>query len=355
MPKSNNGRMINVDEAGKESHTQRPGKEFVPSSDTDLDTPPEAITAGEGLPRFDDYSGIQLSKSPLKGLKAFLILVLVFVVFIISWESYRVVSELAAHHWILATVFVLIVAGMLGLGGRLLLQLVLDRDNLGTLGDIQAQLGTLRLSRAKGNANELVSQLQNFYANKPQAPYLKRCLDQLPDYSDDSEIVAHIEQVFVAPLDEEAKHRIAAHSAQIGSIVALSPWATVDIAFAFWRNLKMLEDITQIYGIRPTLPNRIKLARMVLEKLAFVGGSQALMDLSIKHLESAGLVIPAAGAVAQGIGASIYSARIGILAMGVSRPICFLDKDQPNAKDLIGPLIDQLRSRLDKETHHSSS
>ncbi len=49
-----------------------------------------------------------------------------------------------------------------------------------------------------------------------------------------------------------ALKQITAYSQQTGVLIALSPLALLDMVLALWRNVRMIDEIGQIYGLRPS-------------------------------------------------------------------------------------------------------
>jgi putative membrane protein len=154
--------------------------------------------------------------------------------------------------------------------------------------------------------------MKNYYVGKPQAIYFKACTTSLPDYSNDSEVIDHIDRVFIQPLDEEALRRVSKACKQTVIAVAMSPWASLDMAFSLWRSIKMIEDVAQVYGMRPSLYNRYKLVKSVIHQLVFVGVTESVMD-SVSDVVSGGLSDSAltplmsvgSARIGQGVGAGI--------------------------------------------------
>lgn len=345
-----NGKLLEVAEAPITPIPLREARLFTPKDEALLNQAPEAITAGEKLPHIDTYSSLHLDALPTKGLKAFLVSLALFFSLMIGWQVYSVFRELLEVHWSLASGFITLLAIVTGLGLRLLRNTFYDAGNLGTLENIHEHADALQESRAVNGAAALVNELREFYADKPQAPYLKRCLDRLPDYSDDSEVIDHLHRAFLKPLDKEALRRVSAHSLQTGTIIALSPWAAMDTALVFWRNIKMVEDIAQIYGVRPSLGNRFKLVKKVIGHLAVVGASQVLVDSLVQNFATAGVGLPVLGAFAQGAGAGIYTAKIGIATIEVSRPMTLAQAEKPNLSAIIEPMVDEMRKQLSRRS-----
>ncbi|WP_250657843.1 TIGR01620 family protein [Alkalimarinus coralli] len=322
---------------------QRQGKIFIPNEQEALNDVPEAITDGERLPHVSEYSGLSIEAIPLKGVKSFVYGIGLLMLVLMGFEVYSVFNRAMDIHWSVAVAFSLMITLVLSLGGRLLWRYMRDHESLAMLEEIQQV--SLRLSEVNdvGHAGKYVKQLQAFYDNKPQFVYLQQSIEKLPDYSNDREVVDHLNRVFLAPLDQEALRRISNFSLQTGAVVAASPWATLDMLLSLWRSIKMIDEIAQVYGIRPSLANRYRLLKLVIHQLAFIGVSEVLIDQVMDEFGSSTLVGMAGARIGQGLGAGIYTARIGIAAMKVSRPIAFNKENMPKAKSVIHPMVENLK------------
>jgi putative membrane protein len=324
----------------------RQAKTFIPDQDEALNKVPEAITSGERLPHISEYSGISLEAMPVKGLKTFLYGFGSLLMVLVGWEIFSVFKSALDTHWLLASSFLLLLVFVSGLGFRVLRSYLLDKENLGALADIQKHADRLSELHDVGKAKAFVNELKRFYANKPQSVYLQRCIETLADYSNDREVIDHIDRVFLQPLDKEALRRISNFSLQTGAAVAVSPWAALDMLLSLWRSIKMIDDVAQVYGMRPSLANRYKLLKLVIHQLAFVGVSEIVIDQVMDEFGSSTLTGIASTRLGQGLGAGIYTARIGIAAMSVSRPIVFSKENRPKAKSVIKPMIENMKAMM---------
>jgi len=185
-----------------------------------------------------------------------------------------------------------------------------------------------------------------FYSGKPQSKILDDCLANVADYYDDSEVLACMEKNFLEILDAQAIEKISQNCLYTGTAIAISPWAVMDVGLALWRNVKLLEDVASIYGFRPSLRNRVHLFKMVTAKMAFVGGSQALMNSAVEGVSSLGVGVPLVASFAQGVGAGVYTGKIGIAAMEASRPVAFDEGCAPSLSAIVSPTIEELKSSL---------
>ena len=82
--------------------------------------------------------------------------------------------------------------------------------------------------------------------------------------------------------------------------------------------------------------------------MIFVGTSELAADMTVEVLGSQSLAAIASARVGQGIGAAMYTARIGIAAMRVTRPIGFAEAKLPSSRALIGPMLASLKKLVTK-------
>ena len=328
----------------------RKAKVFIPDENEELDKLPESITAGEKLPNISDYSSISLKALPLKGIKTFTYSLGLLLFLLFSWEVFSVVKSALEIHWLLAGAFLSLLLCVALLGIRALWSYFGDHKGYQQLQNIQAKAMKLTSTADMGNAQGLIADLKKFYQGKPQALYFNKALENLPDYSNDREVVTHIDNVFIQRLDEEALRRISTHSLQSGLVVALSPWASLDMLLALWRSIKMIDSIAEVYGTRPSLLNRYRLLKLVIHQLAFVAVSDLMIDNLIEESARASLIGAAGTRLGQGLGAGIYSVKIGLAAMKVSRPIEFSEHNSPKIKSVIASVISTMMSRLKERT-----
>lgn len=328
----------------------RKAKVFIPDDNEELNKLPESITAGEKLPNISDYSSISLKALPLKGIKTFTYSLVLLLFLLFSWEVFSVVKSALEIHWLLAGAFLALLFCVTLLGIRALWSYFGDHKSYEQLQNIQAKAMSLTSITDMGNAQGLIADLKKFYQGKPQALYFNKALENLPDYSNDREVVVHIDNVFIQRLDEEALRRISTHSLQSGLAVALSPWASLDMLLALWRSIKMIDSIAEIYGTRPSLLNRYRLLKLVIHQLAFVAVSDLMIDNLIEESVRVSLVGAAGTRLGQGLGAGIYSVKIGLAAMKVSRPIEFSEHNSPKIKSIIASVVSTMMKRLKENT-----
>ncbi|EPW2013040.1 TIGR01620 family protein, partial [Shigella sonnei] len=103
-------------------------------------------------------------------------------------------------------------------------------------------------------------------------------------------------------------------------MIAVSPLALVDMAFIAWRNLRLINRIATLYGIELGYYSRLRLFKLVLLNIAFAGASELVREVGMDWM-SQDLAARLSTRAAQGIGAGLLTARLGIKAMELCRPL----------------------------------
>lgn len=130
-------------------------------------------------------------------------------------------------------------------------------------------------------------------------------------------------------------------------MIAVSPLALVDMAFIARRNLRLINRIATLYGIELGYYSRLRLFRLVLLNIAFAGASELVREVGMDWM-SQDLAARLSTRAAQGIGAGLLTARLGIKAMELCRPLPWIDNDKPRLGDFRRQLIGQLKETLQR-------
>lgn len=180
-------------------------------------------------------------------------------------------------------------------------------------------------------------------------PALQRWQASLHETQSDREVVALYAQLVQPVLDQQARREISHSAAESALMIAVSPLALVDMAFIAWRNLRLVNRIAQLYGIELGYFSRLRLFRLVLLNIAFAGASELVREVGVDWL-SQDLAARLSARAAQGIGAGLLTARLGIKAMELCRPLPWLEDDKPRLGDFRRDLIGQVKGALTKGT-----
>ncbi|MDB5592731.1 YcjF family protein [Enterovirga sp.] len=154
--------------------------------------------------------------------------------------------------------------------------------------------------------------------------------------------LALAERTLLAPLDEQATRAVAEAAKQVSVVTALSPRALVDIAFVVFAGARLLRHIARIYAGRPGMLGFLRLARAALNHLAVTGGA-ALGDSLIQQVLGHGVAARISARLGEGVLNGLMTARFGLAAIEVCRPLPFIREQPPRLGDVAGEFASGLR------------
>lgn len=187
-------------------------------------------------------------------------------------------------------------------------------------------------------AKRVLSSLRSVYGGRHDAAWgLKSLAEHEQDVMDAKDRVRLADRDLVSAFDGEAHRIIARRSRRVTMLTAVTPAAAFDILFVAAQNLRMLREIATLYGGRPSTLSTLRLARMVIGHLAVTGGL-ALSDSVIQHVVGKGLIGRLSARFGEGAVNGILTARIGLAALDVCRPI----PQEAEAKETLASLVREL-------------
>ncbi|MGP6445795.1 YcjF family protein [Rahnella sp. CJA17(1/100)] len=178
-------------------------------------------------------------------------------------------------------------------------------------------------------------------------PALQRWQASLHETQNDREVVELYARLVQPVLDAQARREISHSAAESALMIAVSPLALVDMAFIAWRNLRLVNRIAVLYGIELGYYSRIRLFRLVLLNMAFAGASELVREVGMDWM-SQDLAARLSARAAQGIGAGLLTARLGIKTMELCRPLPWLEGDKPKLGDFRRELVGKLKNSMVK-------
>jgi putative membrane protein len=188
-------------------------------------------------------------------------------------------------------------------------------------------------------AKGIVSDLLSLYGGRASAAQgsarLRGLTDEIID-ADDRLAIA--ERELLAPLDLQAKRAIAGAAKQVSLVTAVSPRAIVDVAFVIFVAVRLLRTLARIYGGRPGLFGFLRLAKAAFNHLAVTGG-MAVGDSLMQQVLGLGLAARISAKLGEGVLNGLMTARFGLAALSVCRPLPFIREETPKIGDVAGELI----------------
>jgi putative membrane protein len=158
------------------------------------------------------------------------------------------------------------------------------------------------------------------------------------DIIDGRDLVGLAERELMAPLDLEARTLVASAAKRVSVVTAISPRAAVDMLFVLVNALNLIRRLAVLYGGRPGALGVLKLFRQVMSHLAVTGGV-AVTDSLLQQLIGHGLAARLSARLGEGMVNGLLTARLGLLAMDLVRPLPFHELPRPSLNDVAGALM----------------
>lgn len=315
-----------------------------PTSADETYTPPQEFAPEETEPEPMAEPLVSVPARPPRrrwGRKLFGVSLALLLASVVGSELYRLLEWSFALHPVAGG----LVSALLAVaGGGLALQIRRSFKGLKQLkasADLKQEAEQLATSTGQGQAARFLSRLQQHYRTHPDAEQILQQTHEVDSSYSDAEVVHFLSRHALGKQDAQARRCIQRHSVEAGMLVAVSPWASFDMLLAGWRNLRMLNEIMSIYGIAPGASAQIKLVRSVLHNIAFAGLSDLAMDAGSTLLGTS-LTSGLSARAGQGLGAGLFTARTGLMAMELCRPLPAAGKKQTLMKQISGDLLKNL-------------
>ncbi|WP_237068278.1 TIGR01620 family protein [Microbulbifer guangxiensis] len=307
---------------------------------------PRSITTGESLPDRIAFSELRLPTFRLRWWKPAFFAALGLAAGAVAWELHQLFSWAMERHWILGVLAGTVIGALALTIASGVWEYFRAGLPLRKLENTRELAEELRDCRSMEKVGPFRQELTEHFDGKPQGALLSRVLDEAPDYYDGSELLQHVELTFLEALDQEALRRVVRQASTTGALVGLSPFATLDILVALRQSLRMIDDVAQIYGVRPSVVVRWRLFKKVLALVAYSGASEYAVSELWPELVGDSMLSSVSARLGQGMGASLFMSRIGLATMHSCRPVPFSEKQRPRLSTVTRRVARSLKERL---------
>ena len=175
-----------------------------------------------------------------------------------------------------------------------------------------------------------------------QNPHLARARTALTEHAGDiidgADMIRLAERELMTPLDQEARRIVSVAAQRVSVVTAVSPRALFDVLFVFVAALRMIRQLARLYGGRPGTLGMISLLRHVITHLAITGG-MAAGDTLLQQMLGHGIAAKLSQRLGEGVLNGLLTARLGLAAIDVTRPLPFTALPRPVLTDLASDLL----------------
>ena len=236
--------------------------------------------------------------------------------------------------WLAVALSALLVLGAVGVAGREILGLLrldaVEKERADGLRAFQ--------SNSDVDARRVVDRLAVLLADKPDTAAGRARLAALKDeVIDGRDLVVLAERELLVPIDAKARALALGSAKRVSLVTAVSPRAIVDLAFVLFETFRLIRRMSELYGARPGTIGLVRLTRDVLAHLA-VTGSIAVGDSLVSQIVGHGLASRLSAKLGEGVVNGLLTARVGLAAMDLCRPLPFIDVRRPTIGDFLGEL-----------------
>ena len=262
-----------------------------------------------------------------------------------AWEF---VSGLMARNPVLGWIaFVLVGLAVLALLGLALREWA-GFARLARLDGLRERATVARMDADLKGARAVAAALVRLYAARGDTAWGRARLEERQaEVMDADALLALAEVELLAPLDAEARAVIETAARHVALVTALVPLALADVATALVANLRMIRRIAEVYGGRAGSFGSVRLLRRVFVSLVATG-AVALTDDLIGSVAGGGVLSKVSRRFGEGVVNGALTARVGVAAMVLCRPMPFVACERPGVTALVSKALSGLWSRAQR-------
>jgi putative membrane protein len=238
--------------------------------------------------------------------------------------------------------------GFLGLGFAILATLALlvivareavSLARLATIEKLHRRAAEALLGDDRAASRSIVQDLLRIAHGNPQLARARATLaNHADDIIDGADLIRLAERELMTPLDQEARRLVSSAAQRVSIVTAVSPRALIDVLFVFAASLRLVRQLARLYGGRPGTLGMIKLMRHVIAHLAITGG-MAASDGLVQQVLGHGIAAKLSQRLGEGVLNGLLTARLGLAAIDVTRPLPFTALPRPLLADLAKDLL----------------
>lgn len=240
-----------------------------------------------------------------------------------DWLGYLAVALAALAVLAVVAIVVREVAGMLRLAR-------IDR--------LRAEMTLAAATDDEKACRRLARDLADLYAARPETARGRAALaGHLREVVEGRDLLILAEREILGPLDDAARILVLDSAKRVSVVTAISPRAIVDLLFVLVENLRLIRRLSDLYGGRPGTLGFVGFAGRVVTHLGVTGG-MAIGDTLVQQMVGQGLAARISARLGEGVVNGLLTARVGLAALDLVRPMPHLGLPKPKVGDILGEL-----------------
>ncbi|MFK7942199.1 MAG: TIGR01620 family protein [Paracoccaceae bacterium] len=209
---------------------------------------------------------------------------------------------------------------------------------LARLGRIETLRTAAEAAQETGSSTEAqkaIRGLTGLYARRADMEWaLENFQKGQADAPDPTGQLALAERTLMKPLDAQAEDAVRKAARNVAAATALIPLALADVLAALTCNLRMIREISEIYGGRTGWIGSWRLMRAVAAHLVATGAVAVADDL-LGPLVGGGVLGKLSRRFGEGAVNGALTARVGVATTEICRPLPFVELERPKASSLL--------------------
>lgn len=201
--------------------------------------------------------------------------------------------------------------------------------------NLKEQAARARRSRDMAAAQSSIAALHALYRDRAELAAARDKVNvKTAETLDGDALIDLAERAYLSPLDESAQAAVRRGAKQVAAATALIPLALIDVLSALTVNIRMIREIAEIYGGRAGWLGSWRLLRAVAGHL-IATGAVAVGDDLVGAALGGGVISRVSRRFGEGLVNGALTARIGVAAIEVCRPLHFEACKRPGVGALI--------------------
>ena len=286
-----------------------------------------------------------VARKPSKLVRLFWWLLSTLIGALVSIAAWNFVMGLMASYPILGMAMTILIGAVLLVLALLCLRELAAFSRLARLDGLHHDAGQALSQDDLKAARSVTDRLVALYKGREDTRWGRDRLAELRgDQMDAQALLSLAEAELLGPLDIAASREVEAAARQVATVTALVPLALADVAAALTSNLRMIRRVAEIYGGRSGFFGSWRLTRVVLSHLVATGAVAVGDDMLEPILGGTGRA-KLSRRFGEGLVNGALTARVGVAAMEVCRPMPFSEGRRPKVRSIVKRALSGLFSR----------